>query len=374
MFKKPVIVGVIASVLIIAFLAVFILVIAPRVEPWLDDVIYSASGRTPQTAEGYGQDPRERTEYRDDLGFVQIRQTADELLREFDASSLLLERSDILAGGPPKDGILALVDPARVPIQADINPFPDDARMIIITLDGETVVYPVGILTRREVVNDVVGETHVAVTYCPLCDSAMVFDRRIEVPASIDPSGRLVLEFGVSGLLAHSNVLLYDRTHDALWSQLEMRAVSGPLSGTDLRTLPFEMVTLAEARTRFPDAPMMMHEERLSSMYINDLLYASFLESPDTMFPVPKRGRALPDKTLGVGVIDGDVTWFITARSLRSQPHTIQTSRGEVRLTAGEAGIVIKAQPEGIRIAQTFYYAWSAFHPETTVIDDPDSP
>ncbi|GAF92675.1 unnamed protein product, partial [marine sediment metagenome] len=122
-------------------------------------------------------------------------------LNGFDLSNSVLPRKLIRRGGPSRDGIPALVDPPVVNASqvGYLRPFDRVAGVVV---EGVARAYPLRILNYHEVVNDRVGRTSLAVTYCPLCDSVVVFDRRTD---------RGELQFGVSGLLYNSNVLLYDR-------------------------------------------------------------------------------------------------------------------------------------------------------------------
>lgn len=154
---------------------------------------------------------------------------------EISMENLQIPRDQVLAGGPPKDGIPALTDPAVIE-GARAERMQSADRVIGVSINGEHRAHPLDILAWHEIVNDTLGGTPIAITYCPLCDSAVAFERTME--------GQ-VLEFGVSGLLYQSNVLMYDRSGGAqsLWSQMAGRAVSGPFSGTRLPTVPVELTT-----------------------------------------------------------------------------------------------------------------------------------
>ena len=133
---------------------------------------------------------------------------------EFDVSNATIPVDQILPGGPGKDGIRALTDPGFDDADA-AGWLKADDRVIGVTMGNESRAYPLRILDQHEIVNDVVADSPIAVTYCPLCDSALVFDRRV---------GDETLELGVSGLLYNSNVLMFDRrpkdAKESLWSQM----------------------------------------------------------------------------------------------------------------------------------------------------------
>ena len=146
----------------------------------------------------------------------------------FDVADALIPATQIHLGGPPRDGIPALDEPRFVAAARADFLQPGDA-VLGLALHGVAKAYPIAIMNWHEIVNDRFGARAVAVTYCPLCGTGVAFDAHV--------AGRR-LQFGVSGLLYNSDVLLYDRESESLWSQLLMKAVSGPLRGRTLTTLP----------------------------------------------------------------------------------------------------------------------------------------
>ena len=165
--------------------------------------------------------------------------------KPFDFSDATVPVEEIHSGGPPKDGIPALSKPRLIAAGEATYLKPAD-RVIGVAIEGEARVYPIRILNYHEIVNDKIGGRPIAVTYCPLCDSAAVFDR--ETP-------RGVREFGVSGLLYNSNVLMYDRDEKAesLWSQLRTEAVTGVQVRNQLKLLPLETDQLERLAKPSPD-------------------------------------------------------------------------------------------------------------------------
>ncbi|CAN5646180.1 hypothetical protein BH23PSE1_BH23PSE1_13500 [soil metagenome] len=144
---------------------------------------------------------------------------------ETDFSRASVDFDEILSGGVARDGIPALSDPALHPASEETRLEPREPVMTI-ELDGaEPRAYPLRYLTWHEIVNDTVAGIPVAVTFCPLCNSGLVFDRRAE--------GR-VLEFGVSGLLRHSDMIMYDRQTFSWWQQFTGEGIVGALTGARL--------------------------------------------------------------------------------------------------------------------------------------------
>ncbi len=155
---------------------------------------------------------------------------------------------EIMSGGPPKDGIPALDNPEFIAVADKPDLLP---REPVITLEiaGETPrAYPIRYLTWHEIVNDVVGDIPVAVTFCPLCNSGITFDRRIE---------QGTLSFGVSGKLRNSDMVMFDRETESWWQQAIGEAIVGDLTGTELESLPSWMESWSSFAERNPDGLVM---------------------------------------------------------------------------------------------------------------------
>ncbi|WP_370401195.1 DUF3179 domain-containing protein [Sulfitobacter sp. JB4-11] len=156
--------------------------------------------------------------------------------------------SEIMSGGPPKDGIPALDAPSFVRATA-VRGLENREPVITLELSGaEPRAYPIRYLMWHEIVNDQIGGVPVAVTFCPLCNSAMSFDRRVK--------GQ-VLRFGVTGKLRHSDMVMYDRETQSWWQQAEGRGIVGRLNGVQLTQLPGWMESWAEFKARNPQGLVM---------------------------------------------------------------------------------------------------------------------
>ena len=177
----------------------------------------------------------------------------------FDLSNSSLPPEEIIRGGPPRDGIPALTDPKMI-AAGDANFLKPADRIVGITLKGQSRAYPISILNWHEIVNDNIDGQQYAVTYCPLCGTAVAFDATIDGDST---------EFGVSGLLYNSDVLLYDRDTESLWSQILSEAVSGERIGSKLTLLPVSHTTWRDWREKHPDTLVLSddtgHLSRLSA-------------------------------------------------------------------------------------------------------------
>ena len=155
---------------------------------------------------------------------------------------------EILSGGPPKDGIPALDGPEFIPAGNETR-IGEREPVITLELAGSTPrAYPIRYLTWHEIVNDTVDGVPVAVTFCPLCNSGITFDRRV---------GTRVLSFGVSGKLRNSDMVMYDRETLSWWQQAIGQGIVGELNGVELKALPSWMESWAEFKARNPEGLVM---------------------------------------------------------------------------------------------------------------------
>ncbi|MDA0836128.1 MAG: DUF3179 domain-containing protein [Planctomycetota bacterium] len=225
---------------------------------------------------------------------------------DFDMTDVAVQREEILNGGPGKDGIPSLSHPPFIPAES-AKYLKLDERIIGVALGDDVRAYPLSILNYHEIINDTVNETPVAVTYCPLCDSAAVFDRRT-------PLGER--EFGVSGLLYNSNVLMFDREGepDSLWSQVKTEGISGPAIDKNLKALPLELTTWKDWMSRYPQTQVMSSETGHSRDYQLSP-YDHYFNSPELMFPVKLTDDRFPKKSRMIGV------W--TENTFRAYPESL---------------------------------------------------
>jgi hypothetical protein len=159
-----------------------------------------------------------------------------------------VDPTEILAGGPARDGIPAITDPTMTAAGEEDGLDPREPVMVL-ALDGQPArAYPVRYLMWHEIVNDEAAGVPFAVTFCPLCNSGLIFDRRLYDQ---------VLEFGVSGMLRHSDMIMYDRQTHSWWQQFQGRAIVGDLLGAELTPLPALLQSWEGFRNGNPDGLVM---------------------------------------------------------------------------------------------------------------------
>ena len=150
---------------------------------------------------------------------------------------------EIISGGPPRDGIPPIDEPTFV-VSAEADAWLGDREPVIAVSRGkEAKAYPLQILIWHEIVNDTVGDEPLAVTFCPLCNSAVAFKRRL---------GSRVLDFGTTGRLRHSDLVMWDRQTESWWQQLTGEAIIGELAGERLETVPASIVSYATFKATYP--------------------------------------------------------------------------------------------------------------------------
>jgi len=290
-----------------------------------------------------------------------VRREGVDLGREYDVSGLTIPAAEIHRL-LPRDAIPALTDPKTETARAS-NWLRPNSRLILVELGEQKLAVPIQILDSHEIVNATIDGQGVAITYCPLCDSAVVFSRTV----ATQEGDEIELEFGVSGALFNSNVLMYDRTHRGLWSQLGMKAVSGPLVGTPLTSLPFQMVAYGDFVKQHPDAPIVSSDTGHPRNYQNSP-YQQYFAKDDLMVPVRSYGKKLKRKTLGLGIKAGEQSWFVPVDQIAGNCQ-LTTPAGIVKFSRTEAGIVVSELPTDVMAAQSFYYSWSAFFPNCVIVN-----
>lgn len=280
----------------------------------------------------------------------------------FDLSQLSIPRAEIYGGGPTKGSIPSLSHPEFVSA-SEVQFVENNDRVIGVVRGDDARAYPLKILNFHEIVNDNFGDEAIAATYCPLCDSAIVFDRKID--------GR-IREFGVSGLLFNSNVLMYDRSGDeSLWSQLMASGVSGPANRRSLKTVPFELTTWGDWRARYADTRILSFETGHVRRYDRDS-YKFYRSEPfNPLFPVSRQSDVLPANTpvLGIWTDQSACAYPIYTfhEGLTKLDVEIGSKRATLSYNATAKSLRVTQADHDLNWAYSYWFAWYAFHPETKV-------
>ena len=279
----------------------------------------------------------------------------------FDFSNHSVPVEEILSGGPPKDGIPAILRPRFV--EADRARFMEGSdRVLGLSLNGETKAYPIKILNWHEIANDTLGGKPVVITYCPLCGTGMAFDPVIR--------GR-PHTFGVSGLLYKSDVLMYDHQTESLWSQIKREAVTGDLMGERLTLLPLIHTTWEAWRKEHPGTVVLSTDTGYRRDYSRDP-YDGYARSSRLLFSVGKSDDRFPVKEWVLGIESGKVAKAYPFSELARAPQSFVDSVGSQTVTIHydpDSRTARVKDPEGkdIPSVMAYWFAWAAFHPDTEV-------
>lgn len=233
---------------------------------------------------------------------------------------------EIISGGPPKDGIPAIDAPTFESVGAAAG-WLSERDPVILYMEGEDVrAYPLAILIWHEIVNDTIGGRPVAVTFCPLCNASIVFDRSF--------NGE-VLDFGTTGRLRNSDLIMYDRQTETWWQQFTGEGIVGQFAGEQLEFLPSQVISFADFVTEFPDALVLARPGLSRSYGANP--YTGYDSSTQPFLFRGEGDDRLPatERVAGV-VVAGDV---------KAYPFTAVAAAGAINDELGETPLVILHKP-----------------------------
>ncbi len=328
-----------------------------------------------------------------------------------DFSRRTIDYSEIMSGGPPPDGIPSIDEPVFDTVEEADEWLQDDWPVMFLRIDESVRVYPMAILVYHEIVNDIVSGEPVTVTYCPLCNSAIVYERKLE--------DGMVLDFGTTGNLRNSDLVMYDRQTRSWWQQFTGDAIVGELTGTLLQPVPSQIIRWGEIKRPYPQARVLSRETGHSRPYGsnpysgydtsgNPFLYRGEIDQrlPATervvtvelggetraySFEALREQKVINDEVGGLPVvifwqegtkslfspgfdtgssavffrqIDGEELRFQLAGSDLSdeQTGTVWNIFGE-----GERGELQGERLRQVPSMEAFWFAWAAFQPDTTV-------
>ncbi len=334
----------------------------------------------------------------------------------------LIDPGDVVSGGPPPDGIPPIDNPQFISVSAADAWLNDVEPVLVVDVDGDVRAYPIQIMMWHEIVNDTVGGVPLAVTYCPLCNSALSFER---VVRGVETT------FGTSGTLYNANLVMYDRATESLWNQLDGRAVIGVLTGDVLTQVPSSTMSWGTFKESRPDAKVLDRDRTGASRAYGTNPYTG-LDDPngqpflfngeiDVRAKAMQRIVAIENENAAVawtlGVISSDAGAAATVAAFNGEPLVILWQAGEASaldtsdITAGrdvgtvgvfsaivdgqvltfqadgdsfvddqtsttwnilgeaQAGPLKGATLEPVTFVRTFWFSWAAFRPETELIE-----
>lgn len=289
--------------------------------------------------------------------------TVTEDVQVTDGTRHTIPLDEIIGGGPGKDGIPSIDNPEFVPVVDTSSWLPSDAEGIGVTIDGTSRFYPYAILVWHEIINDQINNKPLTVTYCPLCKTGIVFDPVV--------NGKQ-LEFGVSGKLWQSNLLMYDRTqnpeNESYWSQVLGQAVVGPLAGTELDVIPSTITRLSQWEGAHPNTKVLARPENSRRNYDRDP-YEGYYDSSRVSFGAEFEDDRLDPKRLVYGIETNDQFKAYPADALPTGTTTDTIGTTTITANQDETGTVVFKNERGERISHVtgLWFSWAAVHPETDI-------
>ena len=205
--------------------------------------------------------------------------------------------SDIFSGGVPRDGIAPLDEPKFITLQEAAEWLAPLEPVVVLEINGDSRAYPLQVLTWHEIVNDEVGGVPVAVTFCPLCNSAIAFERTLD---------GLVYDFGTTGKLRNSDLVMWDRQTQSWWQQLTGEAIVGVLSGNRLGFLPASITSWQDFQAGNPDGKVLSSDTGYSRNYgVNPYAGYDRADLPPFLFRGDLDGRLLPKERVAAVTVAG---------------------------------------------------------------------
>jgi len=243
---------------------------------------------------------------------------------ETNTDKALIELDELKRGGPPKDGIPSIDEPEFISPSEAESWISNQEPVIAVEYKGEARAYPLQILIWHEIVNDRIAGDPLLVTFCPLCYSALVFDRTVEGET---------LEFGVSGFLRHSDLVMFDRKTETLWQQFTGKAIVGDYVGTTLEQIPSQIISFNQFRESYSNGTVLSRNTGYNRNYGANP-YTGYDDINNTpYFGAGNEDDRLPPMEKVIGVKVGDKT--------KGYPYSVSEKEGVIHDTVNGTALVV---------------------------------
>jgi hypothetical protein len=283
----------------------------------------------------------------------------EEEIQERNGEKFIVDPDKIRSGGPPKDGIPSIDNPKYVSMEDADGWISDNELVLALEYKGVERVYPLQIMVWHEIVNDIIAGDPILITYCPLCGSGIAYYRVLE--------GGEVVEFGTSGKLFNSNLVMYDRKTESYWTQIDGEAIIGELTGFELQELSVDTVVWRDWKKEHPNSKVLSQNTGFNRNYGRDP-YGSYYEDSFLIFPVEQEDNRIHAKTVIFGIeVNGKYKAYM--EDDLEEEGIIEDNVGgkDITLERLDDGRVIIIDENGKEIVKErdFWFAWYAFHPDT---------
>jgi len=265
----------------------------------------------------------------------------------------------LLQGCPVKDCIVSIDKPNFESVSKAGNWLEADDVVFALDYKGEARAYPQRIMNWHEIVNDEIAGDPITISFCPLCGSALAFDRKVD--------GQ-ILEFGVSGKLHNNDLIMYDRQTESLWQQITGEAIVGELFGKRLKQIPMSGMRWSQFKEEFPQGQVLSRDTGFSRNY-DQYPYGSYEQDTNTLFPVEGGvDQTIHPKAVVYGVEIEESYKAYPEDKIKAEGE-IEDVVGGVRIKVsyknGDVTVVRGDNGEEIPATRLFWFAWIAFNPDT---------
>lgn len=280
-----------------------------------------------------------------------------------------IDLDEVFSGGPPRDGIPPIDEPRTVSVDEASEYLSDVDPVLGLVIDDKARAYPLRVLIWHEIANDTLAGVPIAVTYCPLCNTAIVFRRQV---------GSRVLDFGTTGRLRNSDLLMYDRQTETWWQQFLGEAIIGELTGTLLDMIPARLESFADFRARAPDGTVLVGDQTRpygSTPYDGyDSMPRPFLYGGPLPEGIPALARVvrIADEAWSLDLVRREGEILTGDMRLRWSPG--QASAVDTRdISTGKdvGSVIVQRLADGawhdVAYSVDFAFAFAAFYPDSTI-------
>ena len=293
----------------------------------------------------------------------------------FNLDNTTIPGDEIFSGGPSRDGIPSIDEPKFIAANQATYLKPKD-RVLGVFINGEARAYPIRILNWHEIVNDKIKGKGIVVTFCPLCGSGVVY--------AADIAGK-TYQFGVSGLLYNSDVLLYDRQTESLWSQILSKGISGKMVNKDLQILPSSHTSWQSWRQKYPKTKVLSKDTGFDRNY-DQTPYGSYTKNERIYFPLSFKSKRYHPKERVLGItINGKHKVYPFSELSKELSKGLSKGLGSGKTvgkindtfagknlvievdSANRDGTIMEASGEILPSINTFWFSWYAFHPDSLI-------
>ncbi|MAG18386.1 MAG: hypothetical protein CL944_02850 [Candidatus Diapherotrites archaeon] len=322
--------------------------------------------QTPETPETNGSGSEEESNVPSNI--FQYDDLSDNEIRETNGIKHLVPLENIHAGCFGMDCIPSIDNPKFESAAKGNEWLQDDDIILGVEYKGVKRAYPLGILNWHEIVNDTIAGDPIVITYCPLCATGLAFERTLNGEA---------VEFGVSGKLYNSDLVMYDRKTETYWEQISGTAIVGTLTGQRLNRIPIETALWGDWLEKYPDTEVLSRETGEIRDYAN-YPYGDYQESRSVFFPIDNEDDRLHEKTIVHGIeLNNQYKAYVDDAIEKGEivkeefsGSTIEVEKDSI--TDGVRAFILDANGERqteLVTVRSFWFAWFSFHPQTELYE-----